>query len=84
MLKFLTYILQSQKSGRYYVGHTQNIVERLLYHNNGRVKATQNKGPWEIVYIEEYDTKLEANRRELEIKNKKSRRYVEYLINMRK
>lgn len=84
MMKFLTYIIQSRKSGRYYVGHTQDILERLFYHNQGRVTATRNKGPWDLVYSEEFDNKLDANRRELEIKNKKSRRYIEYLINMRK
>jgi len=83
-MKFFTYIIQSRKSGRYYIGHTQDLAERLLYHNTGRVTATCNKGPWDIVYTEDFDSKLEANRRELEIKNKKSRRYIEYLITLRK
>ena len=78
---FITYIIQSQKSERYYIGHTQDILIRLSYHNNGKVKATKNKGPWVLVYFEEYETKLEANRRELEIKAKKSRKYIEALIN---
>ncbi|MEM6525252.1 MAG: GIY-YIG nuclease family protein [Bacteroidota bacterium] len=76
-----TYILQSEKSERYYIGHTSDLEERLSYHNNGRVKATRNKGPWKIVYIEEYETKNQANQRELEIKKKKSRKYIEFLIN---
>ena len=50
-MKFLTYIIQSRKSGRYYVGHTQNILERLSYHNNGKVTSTRNKGPWDLVYL---------------------------------
>ena len=83
-MMFVTYISQSQKSERYYIGHTQDILIRLSYHNDGRVKATKNKGPWVLVYKEEYETKLEANRRELEIKSKKSRRYIESLIKMRK
>ena len=81
---FVAYIIQSQKSERYYIGHTQNILVRLDYHNNGKVKATKNKGPWVLVYEENFETKLEANRRELEIKSKKSKRYIESLINMRK
>jgi putative endonuclease len=83
-MTFTTYIIQSQKSERYYIGHTQDILVRLTYHNTGKVKATKNKGPWVVVYSEEYATKLEANRRELEIKSKKSRAYIETLINMRK
>ena len=81
---FLTYIIQSQKSERYYIGYTQDILVRLSYHNNGKVKATKNKGPWVLVYEEEFETRLEANRRELEIKSKKSRRYITSLLNMRK
>ena len=80
---FCIYILKSQKSGRYYVGHTHDIIERLSYHNSGRVKATKNQGPWDCVYSEKFETKLEANRRELEIKRKKSREYIEYLIEKR-
>jgi putative endonuclease len=60
------------------------MLVRLEYHNRGKVKATKNKGPWVLVYTEEHESKLEANRRELEIKNKKSRRYIESLINKRK
>jgi putative endonuclease len=84
MMMFVTYIIQSQKSERYYIGHTQDIIIRLIYHNSGKVKATKNKGPWVLVYTEMYETKLEANRRELEIKSKKSRNYIVSLIKMRK
>jgi putative endonuclease len=77
---FFTYILRSQKSGRYYIGHTQDIESRINRHNQGMVKATKSKGPWVLVYQEQFDTKIEANRRELEIKSKKSRLYIEKLI----
>lgn len=77
---FYTYILISEKSERYYVGHSSNVAERVETHNGGRVKSTRNKGPWKCVYFEEFDTKLEANRRELEIKKQKSRTYIEFLI----
>ena len=77
---FFTYILQSQKSGKFYIGHTQDMESRLNRHNQGMVKATRNKGPWVLVYIESFETKIEANHRELEVKSKKSRVYIEKLI----
>ena len=67
---FYTYILKSFRSGRYYIGHTQNLEERLKRHQTGKVTATKNKGPWAIFYTEKYISKIEANRRELEIKSK--------------
>ena len=81
---FYTYILQSLKSGRYYIGHTQDLDLRLERHQSGKVTATRNKGPWVIVYSEKFNTKIEANRRELEIKSKKSRLYIEKLISNNK
>ena len=82
-MPFVAYILKSEKSGRYYIGHSSDLKERLKTHNAGKVKATRNKGPWRCVYFEEYETKIEANQREFEIKKKKSRKYIDYLIKMR-
>ena len=77
---FYTYILHSEKSGRYYIGHTESLNERLNRHNSGKVTATKNKGPWSIKYYETYPTKAEANSRELYIKSMKSRVYIDKLI----
>jgi putative endonuclease len=77
---FYAYILKSEKSGRYYVGHTENIEARLQRHNTGQVKATKNKGPWVLMSFETFDTKAEANSRELYIKSMKSRVFIEKLI----
>jgi putative endonuclease len=49
--KFAVYILQSQRSGRYYVGETSNVGKRLHYHRSGRTKAGRNRGPWHLVYV---------------------------------
>ncbi|GAB2982072.1 hypothetical protein GCM10027049_18150 [Mucilaginibacter puniceus] len=77
---FYTYILQSTKSGRYYIGHTSDIDERIERHNNGKVTATKNKGPWTVMAYETYKTKPQANSRELYIKKMKSRAYIEKII----
>ena len=77
---FIVYILYSKSLDRYYTGHTANIQDRLLRHNNGRSKATKKGAPWVIVYTEMFNTKSSAYKRELDIKAKKSRAYIETLI----
>ncbi|MCJ0742719.1 GIY-YIG nuclease family protein [Pedobacter montanisoli] len=77
---FIVYILQSEKSGRFYIGQTEDIAKRLYRHSNGHVTATRNKGPWAVVHTEQFGTREEAIRRELEIKSKKSRKYIETLM----
>jgi len=58
------YILKSLKNGRLYTGSTGDIERRLSEHNNGQTKYTSRTGPYELIYKEDYDTKLEATRRE--------------------
>lgn len=66
-----TYILKSLKNGKYYIGHTENLENRVKRHNSGLVRSTKNGRPWKILYTEVFSTKSEAYRRELEIKSYK-------------
>ena len=75
-----TYILQSMADGTYYVGATQNLPQRLAKHNSGATTFTRTRRPWQLVYAEEYPTKTAALQRELQIKRRKSRLYIEQLI----
>ena len=77
---YTIYILESLKSGKYYVGHTENLENRILRHNAGQVISTRNKDPWKVSYSENFTSKIDANRRELEIKSKKSSIYTQAQI----
>ncbi|MEZ0327230.1 MAG: GIY-YIG nuclease family protein [Fimbriimonas sp.] len=74
------YILESTKSGRFYIGHTASLDDRLFEHNAGRVVATRGKGPWIRVYHESFATRSEAARREREIKSWKSAVMIRNLL----
>jgi len=74
------YILQSQKTF-YYYGSTNNLQRRLEEHNNGKTKATHYKRPWKLVYFEKYKTLSEARKKEYQVKAKKRKSYVKWLIN---
>jgi len=65
---FIVYIIQSDKSSRYYIGHTQNISERLKRHNRSGVKSTKYGIPWKVVYTEKHKNKSDAFKREMQIK----------------
>lgn len=68
---FTVYILQSIKIRRYYIGHTEDLADRLGRHNRKLVKSTKAYAPWEVIYTENYSSKSEAFRREMEIKKYK-------------
>ncbi|HLK31196.1 MAG TPA: GIY-YIG nuclease family protein [Puia sp.] len=79
-MSFKMYILYSAKIDRYYIGSCEDINIRILQHNSGRNKSTKSGVPWEIKYIEEFQSRAEAQSREIQIKKKKSRKYIEWLI----
>ncbi len=78
-MPFYTYILWSRKTGRFYVGHTEDLQRRLFEHNNNRTDSIKNRGPWELVYSEEFATRSEASRRERQMKRMKSHAWLERL-----
>ena len=61
---FFVYVLKSESSAQTYVGHSKDIKNRVAEHNNGKNKATKGKGPWKLVYSEEFETRSEAVMRE--------------------
>ncbi len=80
---YFVYILFSSKTKKYYIGSTDNLEGRLKHHNAGLTPSTKSGAPfWEIKYIETLDDRTSALKRELEIKNKKSRKYIEWLISL--
>ena len=83
-MQFIVYILYSQSKDRYYIGSCGDITIRLNQHNAGRNISTKPGLPWILVYHEEASTQPEARRRELAIKKKKSRKYIEWLISSSK
>ena len=79
-MKYYVYILQSTTIGSYYVGHTDNLTERVRKHNSGQVKFTKPEKHCELRYFETFAKRGEAVIREREIKGRKKRAYIESLI----
>lgn len=77
---FYVYIIYSDLVDRYYVGHCQDLEDRMDRHTGGRSKYTKIADDWKIMYTETFFTRSEAMVRERAIKRKKSRKYIEFLI----
>ena len=80
MNNFFVYILYSQFLDKYYVGYTSDLEKRIFEHNNGISSFTAKSSDWVLKYSVAYPDREAAMAREKEIKNKKSRKYIEWLI----
>ena len=77
---FFVYILQSLSTGRFYVGSCDHLIERFYEHEAGYNKFTRNRGPWRMPYYEIFSSRSEAQKREYEIKRKKSAKSIRAII----
>lgn len=77
---FYAYVLQSLKNGRLYTGSTNNLERRLSEHNAGQSKYTKHTAPFELVYKEVYNTRVDAFKREMFLKTGKGRDEIKKLL----
>ena len=74
------YILQSLKDQKYYIGETHDVKARMEFHNSGKQRSTKNRIPFIIIIIEQFDTRINAIKREKQIKSWKGGEAFKKLI----
>jgi predicted GIY-YIG superfamily endonuclease len=67
-VSYYVYILRC-KDGSYYTGHAKDVEKRFEMHKKGRgARYTRMHEPEELVYLEQFESRGEAMRRERQIK----------------
>ena len=75
------YILYSETIDKFYIGSTRDKSEiRLKKHNSKHKGFTSSVDDWKIVYEEYFEEYKDARKREIQIKNWKSRKSIEEMI----
>lgn len=73
---YITYVLQSKTDNNFYVGYTTNLKKRLDEHNSGKVKSTNPRRPFKVVYYEVCYNQTDALHREKYLKSSYGKRYI--------
>ena len=76
---YYVYIIESQKSGIFYKGSTSDYVRRLDEHNEGINHYTRGKGPWKLIFVQQFETKSEALLKEKKLK-RCNKEYLKWLV----
>ena len=78
---YYTYVLFSPSQYQYYVGHTHETPEAVVYQHNSKNRIHTQKGtPWELVYAKPFENSTDSYLLMQSLKNIKSRRILENLI----
>jgi len=67
---YYLYLLQSNKDNNFHIGYTSDLKNRFYEHIHGKVTATKNRLPMELVYYEAFLSRYDAFNREKELKTK--------------
>ena len=61
---FYTYVLKSEKDSKLYIGHSDNLKNRIEKHSKGSVLSTKHRRPLKLVYYEACLVENKAIKRE--------------------
>lgn len=75
-MKYFVYILINGSKTKTYVGHTNDIQNRLKEHNSGESSFTERFGSWEVLYREVLDSKFDAIKKEKYFKSASGRKWI--------
>ncbi|MBN1919518.1 MAG: GIY-YIG nuclease family protein [Verrucomicrobia bacterium] len=80
-MAFWTYILQSESTGRFYCGSSDDVERRVRQHNDpeyhGSKTTKRFQGPWRLVWHQEHASRSEAMQQERRIKKRGIRRFLD-------
>lgn len=65
---YYTYILLSEKDGKFYTGYAKNLELRFGQHNKGLVSSTCERRPLRLIYYEACLNQQDATHREKYLK----------------
>ena len=71
-----TYVLLSERDGRFYTGWSNDLRARVRQHNAGDVRSTTYRRPLRLIYYEACLDAEDARRRERFLKTGKGKRYL--------
>ena len=61
---FYAYVIKSITKNYLYKGHCENIEKRLSEHNSGMTISIKPYIPFQLIYFEEFELRIDAVKRE--------------------
>ena len=77
---YFVYVIRSLNFDYSYVGHTKDLKQRMIEHNKGKTRSNKAYKPFNLVYFEDYKTRLEAVKREKYFKSGSGRELLKKIL----
>jgi putative endonuclease len=77
---YYVYVLRSLRDKGLYIGSTRDLKARFRLHNDGAVRSTSPRRPFELIFYEAYRSEYDAKRREIYLKSTKGRNTLKAML----
>jgi putative endonuclease len=77
---YYTYILFSEVLDCFYVGHTNDLKQRVLRHNAKKEKYTSSGVPWILIWSTAKNSRSESMILEKKLKNLARKRKISFML----
>ena len=77
---FYTYVLQSLKDKKMYIGYSANLKNRIKQHLSGLVLSTKGRLPIRLIFYEAFLEKADAMRRENYFKTTPGKKAIKLML----
>jgi len=73
---YYTYVLQSERDGKFYAGFTQDLKLRFEQHNKRLVESTKDRRSLQLIYYQACIDKDDARKRENYLKTYRGKMFL--------
>ena len=73
---YYTYVLQSERDGKFYAGFTQDLKLRFEQHNKGLFESTEDRRSLQLIYYQACIDKDDARKREKYLKTYRGKMFL--------
>ena len=73
---YYTYVVQSEKDDKFYVGFTKDLKLRFEKHYKGQVESTRDRRPLKLIYYEACLSQDDATKREKYLKTSHGKMFI--------
>ena len=77
---YYVYILKSKKDSKLYIGYSSDLKKRFREHQDGEVRSTKPRRPFELIFYEAYKSRFDAKRREKYFKTDKGKTTIKTML----
>lgn len=79
---YTVYVIYNEKHKKFYIGQTENFERRLEQHNSKTLRGYTSSfdGLWVLIYSEEVVSRVEAIKREKQLKSFRGREFIKQRI----